>query len=258
MKLDKPIVFFDLETTGISIAEDRVVDIAMVKRLPSGEEEFFESLVDPGVPIPPEASAIHNITDDMVRGAPSFTDLSPKLLGFFADCDLGGFGIVKFDVPVLSAEFRRAGFRWVIDGRRIIDALTIFHRMEPRNLGAALKFYCGKPLDGAHRASADTRAAEAVFWAQLERYPGLPKDIEGLSAYCGHREFRGVDPECKFVWRNGKASFNFGKFRMVALEDVARREPSYLEWLSRDKASPELARICREALQGRFPDKPAA
>jgi DNA polymerase-3 subunit epsilon len=146
-----------------------------------------------------------------------------------------------------------------MEGRSAVDAMTIFHRMEPRNLSAAYKFFCGQTLEGAHRAEADVRASLAVLEAQIERYSDLPRDMAGLAAFCQTRDQRSVDPEGKLVWRNGKASFNFGKHRTLALEEVAAREPSYLQWLMQaDKTTPELARICREALAGRFPARPEA
>ena len=170
---------------------------------------------------------------------------------------MGGFGIARFDIPMLTAEFKRADMAFSLEGRRVIDCLTIFHRMEPRNLGAAHKFYCGKPMSGAHRAEADTRASLDVFDGQLKKYPDLPKDIAGLSAFCAQRGgSSNVDSDGKFVWRNGKASFNFGKHRTKPLEEVARREPSYLEWLVRDsKCTPEMSKICSEALMGKLPVK---
>ena len=259
ISLQKPLVFFDLEATGIAPTEDRIVDIAILRREPDGREECFSSLIDPGVPIPAETTAIHHISDEMVRGQPTFKDLAPKILEFMGDADLGGFGIIKYDIPMLTSEFKRAGMVFPLEGRRIVDALTIFHRREPRNLSAAYKFYCGQPLPGAHRAEPDARASSSVFWAQLARYPDLPKDIEGLSAYCQARDAKNVDSEGKFVWRNGKASFNFGKHRTLTLEHVAMREPSYLEWLMKaEKTTPELAQICREALMGKFPAKTAS
>lgn len=258
MKLEKPIVFFDIESTGVAPNDDRIVDIALVKRNIDGSEEFFSSLVDPEMPIPPEVEAIHHISNAMVMGQPTFKQLAPKILEFIGDADLGGFGVVKFDVPMLMAEFKRAGTAFPIENRGIVDALTIFHRMEPRSLGAALKFYCGRPLEDAHRAEPDARASMEVFFKQLERYEALPKTMAGIAAYCSMRDAKNVDAEGKFVWRNGKASFNFGKYRTLSIDEVVRKEPSYLQWLSTaEKTTPELAKICKNALIGIFPEKPA-
>lgn len=260
MKLRKPVVFFDLETTGVAPDRDRIVDLAFLRRAPDGQEEVFSSLVDPGMPIPPEATAVHHITDEMVRGQPTFAALAPKLLDFIGDADLAGFGILRFDVPMLTAEFQRAGITFTTASRSLVDALTVFHRMEPRNLTAAYKLYCGKALEDAHRAEADMRASSDVLWAQLERYPELPKDMAGLAAFCAEqRDSAAVDGQGKLVWRNGKAAFNFGKHRTLTLEEVARKEPGYIEWLMKaERTTPELARICSEALMGKFPVKPAA
>ncbi|MFA6003319.1 MAG: 3'-5' exonuclease [Elusimicrobiota bacterium] len=254
MKLKKPVVFFDLETTGVAPEQDRIIDIALLRREPDGREEVFSSLVDPGVPIPAEATAIHHITDSMVRGQPTFKQLASKITAFIGDADLAGFGVARFDVPMLLAEYKRAGAVLPMAGRGVVDALTIFHRMEPRNLTAAYRFYCGQTLEGAHRAEADMRASSAVLWAQVEKYPDLPQDMEGLAGFCSSRDVRSVDSEGKLVWRNGKASFNFGKHRTLSLEEVVRKEPSYLEWLmNAEKTTPELAAICRNALCGTFP-----
>lgn len=253
---DRPVVFFDLETTGVSPMEDRIIDIALLRRDPGGSEEAFSSLVNPGMPIPPESTAIHHITDEMVQGQPSFKDLAPRILRFVGEADFGGFGISRFDIPMLAAEFKRAGCVFSLDGRRVVDALQIYHKMEPRNLSAAYRFYCGKPLEGAHRAKADAEAAREVFFAQLQRYTELPRDMEGLGAFCSQRDPRNVDSEGKFVWRNGEACFNFGKHRTLSLQEIARRDPSYLKWLmGTEKATAEMARICRDALEGRFPVK---
>ena len=192
--LRKPVVFFDLETTGVAPDRDRIVDLAFLRRAPDGQEEVFSALVDPGMPIPPEATAVHHITDEMVRGQPSFPALAPKLLDFIGDADLAGFGILRFDVPMLTAEFQRAGVTFTTASRSLVDALTVFHRMEPRNLTAAYKLYCGKALEDAHRAEADMRASSDVLWAQLERYPELPKDMAGLAAFCAEqRDSAAVD-----------------------------------------------------------------
>jgi DNA polymerase-3 subunit epsilon len=258
ISLRKAVIFFDLETTGVAPDQDRIVDLAFLRREPDGKEDVFASLVDPGLPIPPEATAVHHITNEMVRGQPRFAALAPKLLDFIGDADLAGFGILRFDIPMLTAEFKRAGITFTTASRSLVDALTIFHRMEPRNLTAAYKLYCGKALEDAHRAEADMRASSDVLWAQVERYPELPKGMAGLASFCQERDSSGVDSQGKLVWRNGKAAFNFGKHRTLTLEEVARKEPSYLEWLmGAEKTTPELARICRDALMGKFPVKPA-
>ena len=257
--LDRPLVFFDLEATGISPENDRIVDIALVKQLPDGTDTAFVSLVNPGMPIPREAVAVHHISDDMVASAPSFRELAPRVLDFIGDADLGGFNIGRFDVPMLQAELKRAGFDLKMDGRRILDAQVIYHKMERRTLEAAYKFYCGKPLEGAHRAETDARATREVFWAQVEKYAEVPKTMDGLAQFCSAKDPGKVDSEGKFVWRNGEAAFNFGKHRTLLLREVVVKERSYIEWLMRaERTTPELAKICQNALEGRFPQQKAA
>ncbi|MDE2314353.1 MAG: 3'-5' exonuclease [Elusimicrobia bacterium] len=187
MRIERPIVFLDLEATGISPYQDRIVEIAFLKRFPDGREEFFGSLVNPQQPIPKAAMAVHRITDEMVAQSPAFAQLAADAFKFLENCDLGGFGILKYDVPLLSSEFSRAGYFFSTDGRRMVDALTIYHKMEPRTLEAAYRFYCGKTLESAHRAEADARASAEVFRAQLGRYEAIPKDLGELSEWCLRR-----------------------------------------------------------------------
>lgn len=264
VKLDRAIVFLDLEATGVDPQRDRIVQVALVRLAPDGSRTTLDSYVDPEMPIPPEASAIHHITDDQVRQAPRFRDLAIKILEFVSGCDLGGFGAARYDVPLLTAEFRRAGIHFDLSGRRVVDALTIYHRMEPRNLSAALAFYCGKSLAGAHDARADAVASLEVLLAQVERYrgrsgrPDLPDTVEGLAEFCGMGDPKNVDLRGKFVWRHGVAAFNFGKYQTRALEEIVELDRSYVEWLANgEKTAPDVADVCRRALQGVFPRKPA-
>jgi len=222
--------------------------------------------VNPGVPIPPESSAIHGITDDKVRGAPTFWQLASRLDDILAGADVGGFGVSRFDLPMLSAEYARAGLSFDLAGRRVLDALTVFHRMEPRNLSAAYEFYCGKSLEGAHDARADVAASVDVLLAQVERYceprgsrAALPQDTQALHEFCNMVDPRNVDARGRFVWRHGVAAFNFGKHNGRSLEEVVRADRSYVEWLSRaESSSPEVLEIARKALLGQFPRKNGA
>lgn len=259
MKLDRPLCVFDLEATGVDAAQDRIVDVCVLRLEPDGRETVFSSLVDPGVPIPPEATAIHKITDEMVRGQPAMKDLAPRLLELFEGADLSGFNAAKFDIPMLAAELRRAGFDWPLAGRRVADSFTIFARKERRDLTAAYRFYCGKDLSGAHRAEADVRAAAEVLFAQVERYPDLPKDMEGLHAFCSQVDPGRVDADGKFVWRNGEAAFAFGnKHKGRTLREVIATDRGYVSWMiEKGNFSVEVVRICRDALEGRFPARPA-
>jgi len=259
MKLDRPLCVFDLEATGTDPLNDRIVDVCVLRRETDGRETVFSSLVDPGVPIPAEATAIHKITDAMVRGEPTIKDLAPKLLEIFEGADLSGFNAARYDIPLLTTELKRAGFDWPLAGRRIVDSFTIFARKERRDLTSAYKFYCGKDLSGAHRAEADVRASAEVLFAQVERYPDLPKDVAGLDAFCAQIDPSRVDAEGKFVWKSGEAAFNFGnKHKGKTLKDVLRDDRGYINWMiDKGNFSADVVRICREALEGKFPAKKA-
>ena len=259
MKLDRPLCVFDLEATGTDVAQDRIVDICVLRLEPDGTETLWQSLVNPGVPIPPEATAVHKITDAMVAGEPTLKDLAPKILELFDGADISGFNAVKYDVPLLTNELKRAGFDWPSSGRRLADSFTIFQRKERRDLTAAYKFYCGKDLSGAHRAEADVRAAAEVLFAQVERYADLPKDMEGLAAFCAQVDASRVDAEGKFVWRNGEAVFGFGnKHKGKTLREVVASDGGYVRWMiDKGNFSADVVKICRDALAGVYPAKKA-
>ncbi len=257
IKLDRAICIFDLEATGTNVLEDRIVDICVLRREPDGSESLFSSLVNPGVPIPPEASAIHHITDEMVADQPRLSDLAPKIQEIFKDADLSGFNASKYDIPLLSAEFKRFGGEWPGPNRRVVDSFTIFARKERRDLTAAYKFYCGKDLTGAHRAEADVRATAEILWAQVEKYADLPKDVAGIEAWCNQIDPSRVDQEGKFVWKNGEAVFGFGnKHKGKSIREVVRSDRGYMAWMiEKGNFSGDVIRICREALEGKFPEK---
>ena len=259
MKLDRPICIFDLEATGTNVLEDRIVDVCVLRREPDGRERVFSSLVNPGVSIPPEATAIHHITDEMVKDEPRLIDLAPKLLELFAGADLAGFNAVKYDIPLLSTELKRAGIDWPGAGKRVVDSYVIFARKERRDLSAAYKFYCGKDMSGAHRAEADARATAEILWAQVERYADLPKGVAELEAWCNQVDPGRVDADGKFVWKNGEAAFAFGnKHKGKTLREVVRADRGYIGWMvDKGNFSADVVRICREALEGKFPEKKA-
>ncbi|MFA6092914.1 MAG: 3'-5' exonuclease [Elusimicrobiota bacterium] len=258
MKLSRDIVFLDFEATGTDPWKDRAVQIGLVRMSPEGGREKFVSLINPERAIPEQAVAVHHITDAMVASAPNFQALAPEILRRIQDADLGGFNIRGYDIPMLQAELERAGERLDLSSRRIVDAMTIFHRQEPRNLSRAYEFYCGRLLEGAHDAAADAEASLDVFLAQVERYQGrpgrtdLPQELQGLHDFCDVQ----VDSQGKFVWREGEAVFNFGKHRGRALKDVLKSERQYVEWLSGNRDfSREVADICGKALIGVLPRK---
>ncbi len=253
--LDRPLVALDTETTGADTTVDRVVQLALVRLDPDGSREEFETLVNPGEPIPAEATAIHGITDEAVKFAPPFRRIAPEIVQRTAGCDLTGFNLIRFDIPLLLNEFRRAGETWDLSGVRILDAQIFYHMMEPRDLSAAYKFYCGKELKGAHGALADTRATLDVLLEQVRRYPELPDDVAGLDALCNRPDPRFVDRDRRFRWRNGEPVFNFGEHKGRLLLDVAKSSTSYLEWMLRKNFSDEVHGLIRDALSGELPEK---
>ena len=184
LNLKNPIVFFDLETTGINIVKDRIVEISFVKVHPNGKEESKTRRINPEMPIPPESTAIHGITDEDVKDCPTFKEIAKSLAAQIEGCDLAGYNSNRFDIPLLAEEFLRAGVDIDLNKRKFVDVQTIFHKMEQRTLSAAYKFYCDKSLENAHTAEADTMATYEILKAQLDRYPDdLQNDIDFLSKY---------------------------------------------------------------------------
>lgn len=263
LRLDRPLVCFDLETTGTDIGRDHVVEIGLVRLEPDGRRTEWVRRVNPGEPIPPEATRVHGITDDDVRDAPKLAEIADELLALLAGADLAGFNSLGFDWPFLAAEMERIGRPLDRAAARHVDAMRIFHQKEPRDLGAALRFYCGREHAGAHSALADAAATLDILAAQVERYDDLPEDVGGLHAFCGQGRENRVDGEGKLVWNEaGEAVFAFGKHRGRSLREVAAADPSYLRFLQREDLdrpfSPELRRIAREAEEGRLPERKIA
>ncbi len=244
--LARPIVFFDLETTGLNIGRDHIVEISLIKVHPDGRRESYTQRLNPGIHIPEEATALHGITDADVADKPMFKDVARNIAGIIQGCDLGGFNSNKFDIPMLAEEFLAIGMTDV-DLRRsnFIDVQVIFHKKEQRTLTAAYKFYCDKELEGAHGAFADTAATVDVFFAQLERYADLPRDIKGLSEFS--QVTRNVDYAGRFVYDgNGVETFNFGKHKGKSVEQVLRSEPSYYDWMMNGDFSRDTKRVLTE------------
>ncbi len=230
LKLDRPVMFFDLETTGTDALHDRIVEISMIKVMPDGTDIQRTVRVNPGMPIPAEATAVHHITDADVADKPLFSQLAEGLAQSFRGCDLAGFNSNRFDIPLLAEEFARAGIDFDFNECRFIDVQTIFHKKEQRTLSAAYKFYCGKNLDDAHSANADTRATYEVLMAQLDRYDDLPNDMEELSEYSSQN--KNVDLMGRLVYDDRhREVINFGKYKGQLAVDVLRRDPSYFSWI---------------------------
>ena len=230
LNLKRPIVFFDLETTGVDTSKDRIVEISMIKVMPDGSKDVKTRRVNPEMPIPAEATAVHGITDEDVKNEPTFRQLAKSLAQFIQGCDFGGFNSNRFDLPLLVEEFLRVGVDVDLKRRKFVDVQTIFHKKEQRTLVAAYKFYCDKDLTDAHSAAADTMATYEVLCAQLDRYDDLENDIDFLAEF-SERE-KAVDYAGRIVYNEqGVEVFSFGKYRGQSVEEVFRREPSYYAWM---------------------------
>jgi DNA polymerase-3 subunit epsilon len=229
LNLTRPIAFIDLETTGINITTDRIVELAIVKISPDGSKLVKRKLINPLMPIPASSSAIHGITDDMVKDAPSFKQIANEIKQFIEGADLGGYNSNRFDIPMLLEEFLRAGIEYSVDGKRLVDVQKIFHMMEQRTLSAAYKFYCSKTLEGAHGAEADATATWEVLEAQLERYPQLGDSVESIVKFTGEDDI--VDFARRFVKEKGVEIFNFGKHKGKPVAQVLKEEPQYYDWM---------------------------
>ena len=230
LNLANPIVFFDLETTGINIAKDRIVEISVLKVYPNGKEEQKTIRVNPGMHIPEEASAIHGIYDEDVKDAPMFKHIPRELAHYIEGCDLGGYNSNRFDIPLLAEEFLRAEVDFDMSKRKFVDVQTIFHKMEQRTLSAAYHFYCDKCLEDAHTAAADTMATYEVLMAQLDRYDDLENDIDKLAEYSCRAESADYAGRILFN-EKGEEVFGFGKYKGRSVAEVFRIEPSYYAWM---------------------------
>lgn len=255
LQMTRPLVFFDLETTGLDIQNDRIIQFAFIRINPDKSREEWQELVNPGMPIPIEASRVHKITDDMVKDKPTFDYFAPKIQAFLKGCDLAGFNIARFDLPFLQAELERHGHPLDLTDIRIIDVQTIYHKKEPRDLSAAYRFYCHEDLVGAHDALTDVRATVEILDAQLKRYRDLPKDTQNLHSFCNTGSDRWVTQDRKFYWRNGEAVISFGKHRGKSLKWLHENEPDYLEWMRGSDFSDETKSIIEDAIKGIFPKK---
>ncbi|MBQ1201571.1 MAG: ribonuclease H-like domain-containing protein, partial [Alistipes sp.] len=230
LNLKRPIIFFDLETTGTDTSNDRIVEISMVKVAPDGEKTIKTRRINPEMPIPAEATAVHHITDEDVKDCPTFKQIAKSLKAFMEGCDFGGFNSNRFDLPVLVEEFLRAGVDVDFRKRRYIDVQNIFHKKEERTLIAAYRFYCNKDLEAAHSAEADTLATYEVLLGQLERYEDLQNDVDFLSEYSTRN--RTAD----FAGRIGyddkeQEIFTFGKYKGRVVAEIFEKDPSYYDWM---------------------------
>jgi len=232
LQLTRPIAFFDLETTGVNLSTDRIVEIAIIKIAADGSRQVKRKLINPEMRIPQQSTDIHGITDEMVKDAPTFKQSANELKMFIDNCDIGGYNSNRFDIPILMEEFLRAGMDVDLSTRKMIDVQHIFYTMEPRTLTAAVKFYCAKELTNAHSAEVDVDATIDVFMAQLNRYPELGNTVESILGRIGEEKI--VDYARRFSFDDkGVEVFNFGKHKGRAVADVLKAEPQYYDWMMR-------------------------
>jgi DNA polymerase-3 subunit epsilon len=230
LNLRNPLVFFDLETTGVDVASDRIVEISYLKIYPNGDEESRTMKINPTIPIPPKVIAIHGITDEDVKDAPTFSTVAKNLAKVFEGCDFAGYNSNKFDIPLLAEEFLRTHVDIDLKKRKFVDIQVIFHKKEQRTLSAAYKFYCDRELVGAHSAETDTKATYEILMAQLDRYSDLPNDVDELSKYSSHN--RNVDFLGRIVLdENDREIFNFGKYKGQSVEEVLKKDAGYYTWM---------------------------
>jgi len=247
--LDRPLVFFDLETTGLDFKNDRIIELAFIKITPQGDVLERERRFNPGIPIPPEATAIHGITDADVADELPFCRTAKSLVEALEECDLAGFNIRRFDLQMLTKELERCGFELNLERRRILDMQTIFHREEPRDLSAAARFYLGRDHEEAHTALGDIRTSAAVLGAQLRRYAHVPRDLDGLHAYCEQYAPMRTELERWFEERPEGRVFRRGRHRGQLLHAVAKEAPDYLRWmLGAEDMDESVLRVVREAI----------
>lgn len=232
LQLQRPIAFIDLETTGVNLSSDRIIEVAIVKIMPDGSRQVKRKLINPEMPIPAQSTEIHGITDEMVKDAPTFRQSANELKQFIEGCDLGGYNSNRFDIPLLMEEFLRSGIELDLTKRKMVDVQHIFYSMEPRTLTAAYKFYCNKELEGAHSAEHDINATIDVLLSQIKRYPQLGDSVESILGVIGEEKI--VDYARRFSFDDkGVEVFNFGKHKGKAVVDVLKQEPQYYDWMMR-------------------------
>ncbi|MBE6379890.1 MAG: 3'-5' exonuclease [Lentisphaerae bacterium] len=253
--LERPLVFFDIESTGTNPYRDRIVEIAVIKVMPDGSRQEVVRRINPTIPIPAGASAVHGIYDADVADAPTFDVIAHNLYNYLDGCDLAGYNIVKFDVPMLQEEFKRCNLELNMRDRKLIDVFNIFCRLYPRNLSAAYKFFCGGDLEDAHSALADTDATVAVLLGQLAKHPELPREMAGLAEFSAARDADFVDSEGRLKFSGDEVVINFGKNSGRRLRDLANEDPGFLRWMLRSDFSDEVKNVIKNALAGSFPSR---
>lgn len=254
--LDAHLVSIDLESTGTNVATDKIVQLSLVRFERGAVVETFTTYVNPARPIPPQATEIHGITDDMVAGAPRFDEIARRVAASIGEAALTGYGVTQFDIPLLERECEEAGIELDLSGRPVVDVKILYHRLRPRRLEDAYRDYVGRDLDGAHDAGADALAALEVLSAMLTHHADLPQSVSTLVSSL--RDPVRVDPQGKFIWVDGEATFAFSKHQGKRLREVAQADPGFLNWMLGRDFTPAVRRIVRRALQAQFPTRPAS
>jgi DNA polymerase III subunit epsilon len=256
MKIKRDLVVLDVESTGVWVEKDKIIEIALIKYRPDQTREVLEAKINPGIKIPAVASELTGITDEDVKDAPSFKEVAPRILEFLRDADLGGFNVERFDLVLLKREFSDAGFDYDWTKSVIYDAQTVYHVNEKRNLAAAYEFYCAKELVGAHSALVDTEATLEIIEKQVEKYGDGADDIEVLQQFKYKPLFDFYDAERKFCWWNGKLYPMFGKYaRQTPLEEITRSDPGYLKWILKANFSESVKNVVQAVLNGQKIEK---
>ena len=248
LRLERPFAIFDLETTGTDPARDKIVEIAVLRIEPDGSRVSRCRRINPEQPIPPAATAVHGIRDEDVRQEPPFRRIAKGVLDLLQGADLAGFNVWRFDVPLLQRELKECGLDLELGRRRVVDAMTIFHRKEPRDLSAAVRYYLGREHEGAHGAEADLEATLEVLDAQLGRYPDLPRSVDELDTT--RRQPGEVASRGKFVRQEDDVVFAFGKHQGRSLAEVAKESPDYLQWILNTEFPDDAKSLVRQALEG--------
>lgn len=258
MKLSKPLVILDLETTGIWIEKDKIIEIAMIKVFPDGTRTTYSSYVNPGMPIPPEVTEVTGIKDADVKDAPKFRDISLEVFRFLEEADLGGFNVERFDLPLLERELTECGIKFEWSKRSIYDAQKVYHLHNKRDLTAAYEFYCGKELKDAHSALADTQATLDVLIAQVAKHGNGNDSVEALKEFDYRKRTEFFDSDRKLRWWNGELYMMFGKYaRKASLQEIAKTDRPYLEWILKQDFREDVKDVIEQALEGKFPQPPA-
>jgi DNA polymerase-3 subunit epsilon len=256
LKLNRPLSVFDIESTGANPRSDRIIDLAIVKVMPDGKRTTHTFRVNPGQPIPKEVTAIHGISDADVANCPPFIKIAQQVADILEGCDLCGYNLGRFDIPMLAEEFLRARIKCNLDNRRVIDPQRVYHKREPRDLTAALAFYCGEMHIGAHGAEADALATIRVLEGQYEKYHDLPADIDELHNYCNQRDPSWVDQMGRLRWANGEIVLNFGRKKDTPLKTIIETDPSFIKWILKGDFPRDMQEIISKAAEGEWPKPP--